>query len=139
MAKTNVNDQTILKLKKQIEEKKVALKVTERFVPVTNCSIEIDGTRLNIQVLNKEQIVSLLVKLNAYKLSAKDLGLLSEFTMSGFSLDDWIKDLQAKLMNVNRKVEEARLKLLEDKLHSLLSVDKKVELEIEEIASSILK
>lgn len=137
MAKQNLNDKAILTLKKQIEEKKSALKTSERFSPVTNCSIEVDGNRLNIQVLSKEQLVNLLVKLNAYKMSATELGLLNEFIISGFSVTDWMKDLQSRLMNVNRTVELDKLKSLENRLHTLLSNDKKIELEIEEIASSI--
>lgn len=136
MAKKN-NDTVILTLKKQIEEKKNALKTTERFSPVTNCSIELDGMRYNIQVLDKEQLISMLVRLNSYRLSAVDLGVLSEYKISGFTLDNWLKDLNAKLMNVNRKVEENRLKVMEDRLHNLLSNEKKIELEIDEIASSI--
>jgi hypothetical protein len=131
----NENDTKILNLKKAIEDKKKSLKVTEKFTPVTNCSIEIDGVRYNIQVLTKEQIIALMVKLNSYRLSAKDLGV--EFNMSGYSVDDWMTDLKSKYMNLDRKLEERRLKALEDKLHNLLSSDKKVELEIEDIANSI--
>jgi hypothetical protein len=134
----NENDKTILTLKKQIAQKKSALKVSERFSPITNCSIELDGIRSNIQVLTKDQLVTLLVKLNSYKMSAKELGILADYFISGFCVEDWIKDVQAKLMNVNRKVEEFRLKTLEDKLDNLLSNEKKVELELDEIASSLL-
>jgi len=135
MAKTNKNDTTILVLKKQIQEKKDALKATEKFSPVTNCSLEIDNVRYNIHVLTKDQIVPLLIELNSYKISAEALGLLNDYNISGFSLKEWIQDLQAKLMNVNRKVEEDRLRKLEEKLHNLLSNETKVELEIEEIKS----
>jgi len=129
------NDAKILSLKKQIEEKKKTIKSTEKFVPITNCSIELDGMRFNIQVLTKEQIITLMVKLNTYRLAAKDLGI--EYSVSGYSVEDWIIDLKSKLGNLERKTEEHRLKLLEEKLHDLLSTDKKVELEIDEIAGSI--
>jgi hypothetical protein len=134
---TENNDKKILSLKKQVEDKKKSLKATEKFCPITNCSIEIDGIRTNIQVLNKDQIITLMVKLNAYRLSAKDLGVLNEYNISSYSIDDWITDLKAKLMNIDRKNEEYRLKALESKLHSLLSNDKKVELEIDELEKSI--
>jgi hypothetical protein len=137
MVKKNSNDSTILALKGQIEYKKNALKATEKFSPVTNCSLEVDNVRYNIHVLTKEQIIPLLIKLNSYKMSAEALGLLNDYTISGFSLKEWIQDLQAKLMNVNRKVEEDRLRRLEEKLHNLLSNDTKVELEIEEIKSML--
>lgn len=129
------NDEKIMILKKQIEEKKEKLKKAEKFSPITNCSLEVDGVRHNINVLQKEQIVTLLVKLNTYAMSAKDLGILSDYNISGFNVEDWLTDLKAKLDNLSRKEEEMKLKAMEGKLHQLLSNDKKVELEIEEIES----
>ncbi len=131
------NDVVILKLKEQIKEKKKLLEVTKRFQPVTNCSIEIDGIRLNIQVLSKEQLINLLVKLNIYKISAKELELLNEFSISGFTVEDWMKDVQSKLMNLNRREEESKLSAMENRLHNLLSGEKQVELEIAEIANML--
>ncbi len=131
------NDVVILKLKEQIKEKKKLLETTKRFQPVTNCSIDIDGIRLNIQVLSKEQLINLLVKLNIYKMSAKELELLNEFSISGFTVEDWMRDVQSKLMNLNRRDEESKLVVMENRLHNLLSGEKKVELEIEEIANML--
>lgn len=130
---TNQNDQKILKLKEQIEEKKKLVSKSKKFTPVTNCSIEIDGVRHNIQVLTKEQLIQMLIKLNAYAASAENLGLLDEYTISGYSVTEWIEDLQAKLDYINRKNEEQKLKSMEAKLDKLLSDEKKVELEIDEI------
>lgn len=130
----NPNDQKILELKKQIEVKKEKLSKSQKFTPVTNCSIEIDGVRHNIQVLQKEQVLNLLIKLNAYVLSAKDLGVLDSFSVSGYHVQDWITDLKSKFEIMNRKEEEQKLKTMETKLDKLLSDDKKVELELDEIA-----
>jgi hypothetical protein len=77
------------------------------------------------------------VKLNSYLLSAKDLGLHNDFTISGFSLSDWMSDLNSRLMIVNRKTEEDKLRGLENKLHNLLSNDTKIELEINDIVSQL--
>ncbi|MEC0209681.1 hypothetical protein P4H70_12140 [Paenibacillus ehimensis] len=131
----NNNDQKILELKKQIEEKKKKLDKSQKFVPVTNCSIEIDGIRHNIHALAKEQIIGLLIKVNSYALSAKELGLFDTYTISGYNVSEWIEDLKAKLNFMSRKEEEQKLKAMEAKLDRLLSDDKKVELEINEIES----
>ncbi|MEC4565513.1 hypothetical protein L8C07_06105 [Paenibacillus sp. CMAA1739] len=131
----NNNDQKILELKKQIEAKKKQISKSQKFVPVTNCSIEVDGIRHNIQVLTKEQAISLMVKLNSYAMSADNLGLLHNYTISGFSVVEWIEDLKSKLDFMTRKEEEQKLKTMESKLDKLLSNDKKVELEISEIES----
>ncbi|MBG9773030.1 hypothetical protein [Brevibacillus laterosporus] len=134
---TKTNDQKIMELRKQIEAKKEKIGKTIKFIPVTNCSIELDGVRYNLQVLAKDQIISLLVKLKAYATSAKELALLNDYTISGFNVMDWIKDLNSKLDIVCRKEEEHKLKVMESKLHKLLSNEKKVELEIDEIESML--
>lgn len=133
----NLNDSKILELKKQIEEKKKSVSKAKKFTPVTNCSIELDGVRINIQTLNKEQIISLLVKLNSYAASAKELDLLEQYVISGYGVNDWIEDLKSKLDFINSKDEEQKLKLMEAKLDKLLSEDKKVELELNEIANML--
>lgn len=131
----NKNDKTIVELKRKIEEKKSELKATERFSPITNCTLDLDGVHYNIGVLSKEIIFPLIVKLNAYRLSAKDLELEGE--ISGYKLEDWIKDLRARLMIINRRAEQLRLEQMEKRLHDLLSVETKIGLEIEEIGKSL--
>lgn len=134
MAKKS-NDSTILELKKQIKQKKEALKGIDKFVPITNCSLSLDEKRHNLHVLNSEDLTFLLVKLNSLKLSADDLKV--KLPLGGFTVEDWIRDIEAKLLISNRKKEEERLKLLEKKLTDLLSVEKKTELLVEEIAQEL--
>lgn len=136
MSKQTKNDETILELKRKIVEKKKELKSSERFVPLTNCSIELDGVRSNIQVLSKEQLTLLLLKLATYKLAMKEM-LLENFNISGFEVNDWIADIKARLAILNRKEEEQKLRQMEQKLHNLLSVDTKVELEIQQIMQEL--
>lgn len=131
---SNINDTKIIELKKQIEEKRKKLEGIKKFTPITNCSIEADGIRYNINVLTKELLISLVVKLHSYRLSAKDLGLLDDYFISGYKVDEWITDLKARLDVVSCKDEERKLKTLEDKLENMLSNEKKVELELSEIA-----
>ena len=134
----NNNDQKIMELKKQIEDKKVKLGKSQKFMPITNCSIEIDGgTRININVLGRDQIISLLVKLNSYAISARELELLNDYKISGYNVMEWIQDLKSKLEFLSRKDEENNLKLMESKLDLLLSSEKKVQLEIDEIESML--
>ena len=127
------NDQKIMELKKQIEEKKLALSKSQKFHPITNCSIEFDGVRYNINASPKDSLIVLLVKLNAMRMSADDLGMNLE--ISGFGVQDWIKDIKLKLEHTNRKDEESKLKVMESKLTQMLSDEKKVELELGEIES----
>lgn len=132
------NDELIIALKKQIEEKETKIEKGKRFSPVTNCSIDLAGVRYNLNTLNEDQIISLMVDLNVLNNSAKELGLEKEYKLSGFSIDDWMTDLKAKKETLGRKKEEQKLQVLKNRLHELLSSDKKIELELEEIKKSLL-
>jgi hypothetical protein len=137
MKKKN-NDQIILELKKQVEAKKKLLKSTEKFNPKTNCNLETStGIRHNINTLSKNQVLSLIAMLQSQKTALSQVFPEETLEISGFSVDLWIDDLKSKFNTLNRKLEEERLKYLEDKLHNLLSVDKKVELEIEDLKNQI--
>lgn len=133
----NANDTKIMELKKQIEIKKEKLKKSERFMPITNCIIEFEGAKHNLQVLQKDKLISLLIKLHTYARSAEQLDLLDEYKISGFGITDWITDLKAKIDFMSRTEEQLKLKKMEEKLHQLLSTEKKVELELEEIESML--
>lgn len=134
---TQKNDQRVLDLKSKIEEKKLALKKSEKFQPVTNCSLQTDGKILNINVLDKPTLIQQIVKLSVYADKAKELGY-ENYIYAGFPINDWIKDLKSRFANLDRKLEEDRLRILEAKLHNLLSTDKKVELEIDDYEKEIL-
>lgn len=128
------NDDRILELKKQVEDKKkeLASKKT-RFVPITNCILEMDGMTLNLNVLSERALILLWIRLNTYRMSATDLGL-RKFEISGYDLEDWITDVKARLEVIATKREENDLKAMETKLDKLLSEDKKTELELDSIA-----
>lgn len=125
------NDEKILNLKKLVDEKRA--KITNvRFVPTTNCLIAIDGFSFNLNALDKDGLILILIKLNMYKKSLEDLKI-SNFKLSGYSIDDWMIDIKLKLDVIEQKDESNSLKQLEKKLEALLSTDKKIELEIGDI------
>lgn len=128
---SKVHDAKIIELKKQIEEKKEKLKDVKRFSPVTKCIINLDGKAQNLNVLKKEDLILLLVKLNLLKKSADELGY--PLTIDSYLVQDWMEDIQSKLKLIEYKEEENKLNSLNQKLTTLLSEDKKVELELEEI------
>lgn len=131
----NKNDDRILELKKQIETKKKAISEKKvRFIPETNCVLNMDGMTINLNVCSDDALVLLLIRLNSYRMSAVNLGM-SDFEISGYSITAWIKDIKSKLEISSLKKEGADLKKMESKLDKLLSDDKKTELEIDEIAN----
>ena len=129
------NDSTILALTAQIKTKKAALAAVSKFVPITNCSLSMDGERFNLHSCNAEMLTLLLVKVNALQMSATELGVVP--ILCGYDPSSWISDIKSKLLMSNKVKEEARLKVLEDKLTDLLSADKKTELIIAEIEGLI--
>jgi hypothetical protein len=129
------NDDRILELKKQIEAKKNDLSERKvRFTPETNCVLDLDGSKYNLNVLDDGSLMLLMLKLNLYNMSADNLKIPHPI-LSGYYIDLWISDIKSKLAVSGMKREEVDLKRLESKLDKLLSEDKKAELEIDEIAS----
>lgn len=133
----NSNDAIILKLKTEIAEKKKNIKGAEKFTPKTNCSLMMEGERINLHAASLETLTLALVKLNALRMSAEDLPMDLDVKIQGHALEDWLDDLQSKILVVNKTKEEDRLKVLESKLTDLLSADKKTELLIEELQGLI--
>ena len=80
----------------------------------------------------------LLVKLNSYRLSVIYIGETVELiSISGYSLDEWILDVSAKLNIVGKKFEISKLHEMELKLDEMLSQDKKTELELGRMAQTL--
>lgn len=137
---SNLNDSKILAIKEQIKIKKEKLEgMNKRFVGVTNCIIFLDGEKYNLNVLKKDELIMLAIKIESLLQAAKGLKFINEeeFILSGYKLEDWIKDIELKLEIMNYKEEQKKLNLMEEKLTKLLSEEKKVELEINEIVSML--
>ena len=134
------NDDKIIQLKEQIAKKKDGLKGSNRFTPITNCNLMLQGSdhMINLHTLNDpNKIMDIMVKLNVLKMSADDLGVTDKYLISGYLLTEWLTDLELKLKILNRKAEEAKLKAMEAKLTKLLSLEKQTELEIAEIENML--
>lgn len=127
------NDERVLQLKKIIDEKKSELKAIKRFTPVTNCVLDLDNQKYNLNVLQLEDLKFLLVKLNMYLMSANDLDI--ELVISGYNATEWMSDIKSKIEIFEYKKKESELKMLEAKLDKMLSDEKKTELELDEIAA----
>lgn len=127
------NDERVLQLKGIIEKKRSELKGAKRFEPVTNCVLDLEGQKYNLNVLQLHDLQLLLVRLNMYLMSAKDLGISLE--ISGYNIAEWIADIKCKIEIFEYKRKEAELKTLETKLDKMLSDEKKTELELDEIAA----
>lgn len=126
------NDERVLQLKKIIDEKKSELKEVKRFTPLTNCVLSLENQKYNLNVLQLDDLKWLLVKLNMYLMSAKDLNVKLE--ISGYNIEDWLEDTKSKIEILEHKKKESELKELEKELDKLLSDEKRTELELDKIA-----
>lgn len=127
------NDERVLQLKQVIDKKKSELKNSKKFTPITNCVLDLEGQKYNLNVIQFDYLQLLLVRLNMYLMSAKDLGVSLE--ISGYNIEEWITDIKCKIEVVEYKKKETELKALEVKLDKMLSDEKKTELELNEIAA----
>ena len=127
------NDERVLQLKKIIEDKKAELKAAKRFTPLTNCVLDLDGQKYNLNVLQMADLQLLLVKLNMYLMSANSLNINLE--IAGYNIAEWIADIKSKIEIFEYKKKESELRALETKLDKMLSDEKKTELELDEIAA----
>lgn len=127
------NDERVLQLKQIIDKKKTELKGSKKFAPLTNCVLDLEGQKYNLNVLQFNDLQLLFVRLNMYLMSAKDLGI--NLKISGYNIAEWITDIRCKIEIFEYKKKEAELKTLEAKLDKMLSDEKKTELELDEIAA----
>lgn len=131
---TQKNDDRIMLLKQKVDSKRNALKgKSDRFTPITNCLLVFDKVTYNLHV-DASQL--LLLRLNSLAMSAQDLGIdPKECIISGYSLIDWIEDIKSFLAIQRYRKEKSDLAKLEKQLDSLLSEDKRTELELDSIAA----
>ena len=127
------NDERVLQLKQVIDKKKSELKGIKKFMSLTNCVLDLEGQKYNLNVLQFDDLQLLFVRLNMYLMSAKDLEISLE--ISGYNIAEWITDIKCKIEIFEYKKKEAELKALEAKLDKMLSDEKKTELELDEIAA----
>lgn len=137
MRKTiNANDTKIIELKKLIACKKDFLKELEKFQPATSCRLMLDGMNYDLRTCDLDTLSWLLLKLNAYRMSADDLGLVG-LEIGGSKITDWLNDARQRRLILNKRQEEVKLRGLEAKLTDLLSDEKKTELIIDEVKGLI--
>ena len=138
---TNNNDGKILALQELVKTKKDNLKTYKKAWMITNWLINIDipfsdkAWVKNINTLTQLELVNLLVFLSLFQDKAKQLNLdISSF----IPIDSIILDIEWKLKDNEYKNKKRELDLLQAKLDNMLSLDKKYELELDNI-SDLLK
>ena len=134
------NDERIMKLREEIERKEKDLKgKSSRFQPITNCIFNFSGGVYNIHTMSEGGLTYTLIRLNALRISMKDLGIDESTVLDGFDfpLVDIISDIKSRISMLQYNREKSKLARLKDELTKLLSDDKQTELEIDKIEKLI--
>lgn len=137
------NDDKIIVLKNKIESMKTDLKENKPvFKPITNCMLSFHGNDYNLHAMTPYELKYLLVIIGAEVLACEDLKtgdyygkVLEDYTLmyGNFTAVEWMQDIREKIEVLNYRNKELGLKTAEKQLEKLLSEDKKVELQIDEI------
>lgn len=134
------NDEKVLLLKDEIKKKEEELnKLSTSFAPKTNL---IFGKR-NLNVAKENDLLEItreliLAQKVDEEIKSKDFGFNEEyFKIHGYTIEDWLHDIKKKMESMRVMQEKQKLSKLKAKLETLLSEDKRVELELDEISKSI--
>lgn len=127
------NDERIMSLRGQLEEKRKELGEYKRYSPITNCILELEGTRYNLHIASDNY---LLVRLHMYVMAANDLGIDPEkVIICGYPVTDWISDIKGFIAKDEHLNKKKQFDALEKQLTELLSDDKQTELRIDALAA----
>lgn len=125
MASVSNNDSKIKELKTQIQDKLDNItKISKDFK--TNLILEFRDNTYNLNVLPVNALQERLIQLYLYQ-TAIDALNITDYTIAGYSVEDWIHDIQ-KLLDIhqqNKKIKDLKANLA--KLDALMSDAAKTE------------
>ena len=126
-----VTDDKVLELKKLVDKKRADVKSVKPFQPITTCMLTLDGVNYNLHACTLDQLQYLYLKLHLLYDAMLECNCNPD--ICGFGIADWKSDVQAKIAILLKKNKEKELRDLEKNLDSLLSNEKKTEIELDQI------
>lgn len=144
----NKNDKQIQELWDIVKKQKSEIEKANKPTWSTNGSfpwaINTSSDRLNIQVCNDVNtliaaLALLLEKSASFEKAAKTLEVKGIFTWSGYSLEEWQNDFKSRVDKIQITAKKEKLTTWENRLNELISPERKLELELEEIKQQLSK
>ena len=135
MASTKDNDKKIKELKTQVQNKLDNLpKISKDFK--TNLVLEFRDNTYNLNVLPVNALQERLIQLYLYQ-TAIDALHITDYTIAGYSVQDWVDDIQKllEIHEVNKKNKELKASLT--KLDTLMSDAAKTEEFLDDLADML--
>lgn len=137
------NDTRIKALLKQIEEKKNTLGSRPKAKWETNCSLDMDGSRVNLNtVTTVNRCIDIMGFLLGKKGNREDAAILlkvrpDSFMWGPYSFDEWLHDIELRCAMIMWDEENKKLKKLEAQLKDLRSEDAKTADALSDIAGAL--
>jgi hypothetical protein len=138
MAKTKEKDALIDQLLAKVAEKKQQIEKIKNPVFKTNLSFPMEmfgnSNRINLNVVSIEVLLSLVQYLD--NLLGDTMRLEAQYDVKfpnqwyGFPIEDWLSDIVLTIKKRQSQTQVAELKAIETKLNSLISEDKKKDIEL---------
>ena len=134
------NDVLVSQLLKKVEEKKAQIQRIKNPSFKTNLSLPVDGTttRINLNVASPELLFRILVDLETRieksQGVAEKYDLVFDNSWHGFTLEDWSDDVILKIRQNQSQRQVNELREVEKKLNSLMSEDKRTNIELEKLS-----
>lgn len=140
-------DETTLLLIEEINKRKQEIAKATRPNWLTNCTFSYDEFNLvNAINLHVESsipklisiVAHLLNKQNSFNEAATLLGISDlNFKWHGFKVDDWIEDIKTRIVKLQIKTKEDKLRKLEERLNAIISPELKAQMELEQIMKEL--
>lgn len=108
----------------------------------TNLSFLLYGVNpINISTSNEEVIFKALTELLSFKNNAEEankiLGLNKEVKHNGYTVKEWIEDFQKRISTIQLKAKKEKLKVVEERLSSIVSPEQKRQMELDAIIKDL--
>lgn len=148
MSKTDKNDEKALKLLELLKTKKEKVAKLSKPQYLTNMTFfyPMEGKNVNMHVCNEENKLfeyyafisgTIIDRTNAKRDLLEDEEA-EAMGYEGFTLEEWRTDFKTKLGVINIRKEKASLKVMEEKINSMISEEKRTELELELMEKELL-
>ena len=132
-------DDQVLKLRNELIAKREAIVNAEKPVYKAGDWFSPNGANargeFQVAIATENQLLGGVKALLLHKQSAEILGM--DVQHQGFSVEDWIEDFKTRKSVLDRNVNLARVKELEDKLTPLLTKEQLREIGISDLADAI--
>ena len=143
------SDKKTLELIKEVQRRKDEISQVEKYHAITNCSFSyIEGSAKDVVNLHVERDIKKLINIAAFLIERKKayinawLNVLKvkdapDFDWAGFSVEDWISDIKARIDKIQITSKKKSLEKLEKRLNAIVSPELRAEMELQSIEEEL--